>query len=339
MAPTYMNEPPKDRNNAGLSALGVAGIGVGGIIGAGYFLGSSLAIQQAGPSVVLAYLFGGFMMSQVLSAMLSISMNRPVEGSFRVHVEQMLGRFPGYILGWSVYVSGVLAISSEAVAAGIFIRYWLHGIPLPLLAISVLLAAVLTNLLNTRFFSYVETGMAFFKIIVLAPFIIVGGAFVLSERVRTIPEMTLQQEVLFPNGLTGLMQSMLIVIFTYSGISAVAMAAPKVRNRVHDIVKANIMVVVGVILLYTLSIWIVISTTRWRGINIEISPFVQAVDAFGLGQTAAVLNAAILVSTLSVMAASYYNSIRIAASLSYSHMAPPLLERRSGTHGLLKNIG
>lgn len=43
-------------------------------------------------------------MSQVLGAMTSISINRPVVGSFRVYTEQFLGEFTRYLLGWIIIV-------------------------------------------------------------------------------------------------------------------------------------------------------------------------------------------------------------------------------------------
>ncbi|HEY8891372.1 MAG TPA: hypothetical protein VIM70_14080 [Clostridium sp.] len=105
-----------------LNAYSLAGIG--GIIGSGFFLGSGIAIKEAGPSVVLALLFAGIIMSQVLGAMTSISINRPVTGSFRVYTEQFLGRFTGCLLGWIIYVSRILGTAAEAIAEVLFIIAW-----------------------------------------------------------------------------------------------------------------------------------------------------------------------------------------------------------------------
>lgn len=116
-----------------LNAYSLAGIGIGGIVGSGFFLGSGLAIKQAGPAIILAFLVGGFIMSQVLGAMTSISINRPVTGSFRVYTEQFLGKFMGYLLGWIIYISSILGIASEAVAGAVFLKYWFPRIPIALL--------------------------------------------------------------------------------------------------------------------------------------------------------------------------------------------------------------
>ena len=121
------------KSNKELNAYSLAGIGIGGIIGSGFFLGSGIAIKEAGPSVILAFLFGGIIMSQVLGAMTSISINRPVTGSFRVYTEQFLGKFTGYLLGWIIYVSGILGTATEAIAAAIFLKYWFPGLSVALL--------------------------------------------------------------------------------------------------------------------------------------------------------------------------------------------------------------
>jgi L-asparagine transporter-like permease len=257
-----------------LNGYSLIGIGAGGIIGAGFFLGSSLSIRQAGPSIVFAFLLCGFIMVQVFSATVSISMNRPVTGSFRVYAEEFLGGYVGFLLGWLFYISGILGISSEALAAGIFLKFWFPHIPQPVLALISLILVIFVNRLGIRFFGYVESVMAFVKIAVLVLFIAAGAYQLLTFG---IPAAT-DGGTLFPNGMGGFLQSMLIVIFTYSGIASVAMAASRTRDPKRDLRIANIGISFGIILLYTVSILILILLVRWDTVSTDVPPFVQALS-------------------------------------------------------------
>lgn len=50
-------------------------IGIGSIVGAGFFLGSGLAIQNAGPAVLLLYLYSGVTAFLVFSALAEMTAN------------------------------------------------------------------------------------------------------------------------------------------------------------------------------------------------------------------------------------------------------------------------
>jgi proline-specific permease ProY len=113
--------------------------------------------------------------------MTSISINRPVTGSFKVYAEQFMGKYTGFLLGWTVYVSNILGIGSEAIAAGIFLRYWMPQLSVPILAVAVIILVILINRLNTEKLSIVESGMAALKILALLFFICIGVQFVLSK--------------------------------------------------------------------------------------------------------------------------------------------------------------
>jgi len=231
-----------NKSNKQLNAYSLAGIGIGGIIGSGYFLGSGIAIKEAGPSIVLAFFLGGIIMSQVLGAMTSISINRPVTGSYRVYTEQFLGKFAGYLLGWTIYISGVLGTASEAIAAAVFLKYWFPNLSVALLAFCMVSLVILINMLQMKYFSYLESSMAVINILVLVAFLVIGITFLCSNGIQVKPFPFASIKNFFPNNISGLINSMLIVVFTYSGISTIAMATSDVKKPSVSIPKATVIV-------------------------------------------------------------------------------------------------
>ncbi len=308
----------------GLNAYSLAGIGIGGIIGAGFFLGSSIAINHAGPSVILAFLLGGIIMSQVLGAMTSISINRPVQGSFRVYTEEFLGKFTGYLLGWTIFVSGILSISSEAIAAGIFMRYWFNSIPFVVFTIIALIMVMGINGLGTKYFGIIESTMAMIKITCLIIFIILGVFFITQNWPTTNQNIFHSFNSFFPNKITGFFQSMLIVVFTFSGISTVAMATSEVKRPCYEIPKATVILTFGIVILYIVSMFVIVSIVKWNQINLTLSPFVQTFNKMGYGWASVLTNGIILIATISVMGGSYYGCMQILVSLSNAKEAPKL---------------
>ena len=309
-----------------LNAYSLAGIGIGGIIGAGFFLGSSLAINEAGPSVILAFLLGGVIMSQVLGAMTSISINRPVQGSFRVYTEQYLGNFMGFLLGWIIFTSGILSLGSEAIATGIFLKYWMPNISLSVFALISLIIVIGINRLGTKYFGYIESIMSVIKIVILIIFIVLG-VLVITQNGITIKQNPFSSFAsFFPNKISGFLQSMLIVIFTYGGISTVAMATSEVRKPCIEIPKATILMTLGIVSLYVISMFVIICTVDWNLINTDISPFVQSFNNIGYGWASTLINAVILISTFSVMIGTYYGCVQILTSLAEANKAPQILK-------------
>ncbi|MFT9078175.1 amino acid permease [Ethanoligenens sp.] len=312
-----------------LNAYSLAGLGISGIIGSGFFLGSAISIKQAGPSVILAFLLCGFLMSQVLGAMTSISINRPVTGSFKVYAEQFMGKYTGFLLGWSVYVSNIFGIGSEAIAAGIFLKYWLPQFSVSMLAVAVIIFVILLNRLNTEKFSIIESGMAALKILAILFFICIGAQFVLSRGITARPYPFASISAFFPNRITGFLQSMLIAVFTMSGVSTVAMATSKVRKPETDIPKATVMLILGVVVPYVVTIFLIISTVSWKSVNMSISPLVQAFKVMGFGWASSIINAAIFIAAFSVMLGTYFGSDQLLISLSNAKEAPQIFKHKT----------
>lgn len=313
----------------------LVGIGIGGIIGAGYFLGSGLGIHEAGPSIIFAYLLGGLIMMQVLGAMTSINVNRLAHGSFRVYTEQFLGSYFGFFLGWVVFTSGIFSISSEALAMAVFIKYWFSSIPIALAAIVFTIIVIIINAFNLKNLGRLEALMASLKIFILLLFIVIGIYFLLSKNKLPSSITSFRTHTIFPNGIPGFLQSMLIVIFSYSGISAVVMASTEVEKPKKSIHKATIYTALGVTLIYFLSMVILVNILPWTEISTDQSPFVQAFTTLGYSWASTAVNIVILIAAFSVMVATFYSCILMITSLAESKKAPKIFLKRT-VNGLYK---
>ncbi len=84
-------------------------ISIGGIIGAGLFVGSSAAIAATGPAVVLSYLLTGILILLVMRMIGEMAVAHPGQRAFTEFARIGLGRWAGFVTragstgtsGWS----------------------------------------------------------------------------------------------------------------------------------------------------------------------------------------------------------------------------------------------
>ncbi len=279
---TTRKEPPSR-----IGGWSLTGMGIGGIIGAGYFLGSGIAIRQAGPSVVLTYILGALIMAQVMGGLASMALAHPHVTAYRDYIAQYLGTYTGYMLGWAVLISGIVGLGSEAVATATYARYWVSW-PLMPLAIGFALLALATNLLGTRWIGRMEAGMSIIKVAALLGFVGVGILAVIghADVHHAWGPQLLGSSAVFPHGIGGMLAATLIVVFSYSGITTVAMATGRARHPALDIPRAAVATVVGVSGLYVAGMIILLMLIPWNAASVSQSPFSQALQALSMGWTA-----------------------------------------------------
>lgn len=315
-----------------LSAMNLFWIGIGGIIGSSFFLASGLPISYAGPGVVFSYLLGGLLTCQIAGALTSLSVNHPVSGSFKVYAEENLGPFMGFYVGWTFWIAVVLSIGSEAIAMSIFSKLWFPNAPVWLLTIVYSTIVIVLNSFGLKNFGKIETIMSFIKVLALVLFIIIGIAamFGVFHTAHPVGIKTLLSDGgLFPKGLRGLLQSMLIIIFSYAGIGVVAMASSEVQNPRRDIPKSMLLLLLVVVLLYMGSILTVLCLIPWNTVSTKQSPFISAIGLINIPFAASIMNAVVLVASFSVMTGSFFSAIMMLASLGNSHQAPAFVSKQS----------
>lgn len=99
-------------------------IGVGRIIGTGFFQASSIAIKMTGPSVIRAA-SATFIVFEILAKM---SAKDPQQGSFRTYAKNAYGRWAGFSSGWVFWCSEILIIGSQLKAISILSRFWFPNV-------------------------------------------------------------------------------------------------------------------------------------------------------------------------------------------------------------------
>lgn len=321
----------------GLTPWTLTFIGIGGIIGAGFFLGVGLPIQTAGPSVVWTFLLAGLITSQVVGAVTSVAVDEGPGKTFQAYSAKYIRPFAGFLQGWVYYLSSIITIASESVAMAVFTRMWWPRMPVLWLAALFAAAVIILNLAGVRNFGRIESLMTVLKIAALAGFIVVAALWMFSPRM-TYPAAGVTAGGWFPHGVGGALQAMLVVIFAYAGIGVFATAAASGRDP-KAVDQAALRTVLLVSALYILSVFLVLRVIPWSAASTSQSPFVQALAHMGLHTFAQLFNAVILVASFSVMAGAMYSASTILWGLAEAGWGPAWLMAGSPSAGSRRAIG
>lgn len=330
----------EDRPTGTLGVPELVFVSVGGIIGAGFFLGSGAPIHTAGPAVLLAYLLGGLVTAQVIGVLATLSVNDPEQGSFMTYARLYIGNYAGFLNGWSYYVASILTIASEAVAMSIFTKLWLPHIPSWCMASTYAIVILAINAFGVKNFGRVESFMSVVKIAALVGFVVYVGFWLANGSVLHASRAPVAGPGafvpgtggFFPKGASGVFKSMLIVIFAYGGIGVFATAAPQMRHP-KEIDRAAWLTVGILVFLYLASIGLLLLVVPWQYMGTAHSPFVVALASLGVPVLAQIFNAAILVAAFSVMAGAVFAANQILLGLGSQRNAPRFVTRtnRRGT--------
>src|SRR5215813_4600107 len=132
-----------------LKARHVAMITIGGIIGAGLFVGSSVAIAAAGPAILVSYALTGLLVLLIMRMLGEMAVDMPHVRSFTEFTRAALGNWAGFSVGWLYWYFWAVVIPVEAIAGAGIIQRWL---PLPMWEIGTTLMVLMTavNLMASR---------------------------------------------------------------------------------------------------------------------------------------------------------------------------------------------
>jgi gamma-aminobutyrate permease len=305
-------------------------IAIGGIIGAGLFVGSSAAIAAVGPAIIVSYLLAGLMILFVMRMLSEMAAAHPHLGSFTEFPRLGLGSWAGFMCGWLYWYFWVVVVAIEAIAGAQLLNLW---IKLPVWQIGLVLMLLLTivNLMSTRSYGEFEFWFASIKVGAIVVFIAVAGSWVLG--LAPAPDAGLGNLVAHggfaPFGPVAVLAGITTVIFSLCGAEIATIAAAESNESARTISRLTITIILRIVLFYVLSILLIVAIVPWREIQPGLSPFAAALDRIGIPYAATMMNLIVLTAVLSCLNSGVYVTSRVLFTLAANGDAPQSMVKLS----------
>ncbi|MGH3723758.1 MAG: amino acid permease [Mycobacterium sp.] len=298
-------------------------IAIGGVIGAGLFVGSGAIIQSAGPAAFLTYAITGVLIVMVMRMLGEMAVANPSTGSFADYSRRALGDWAGFSVGWLYWYFWVIVVGFEAVAGGKLIQDWLPHAPLWLVALLLMTAMTATNLFSVRSYGEFEYWFASVKVAAIVAFLLAGTCYVLGLWPNKQMDFSnLTRTGFMPHGPGAIFTGIVIVIFSMVGAEIATIAAAESKDPTKAISQATNSVIYRVAIFFVGSIFLIAVIVPWDSPAMGTSPYVTAFKTMGIPAADHIMRFVVLTAVLSCLNSAMYTASRMLFVLAGRREAP-----------------
>lgn len=289
----------------------VAMISIGGIIGAGLFVGSSSAIASIGPAVVVSYALAGLVVLIIMRMLSEMASATPGLGSFIEYIRLGLGDWAGFVSGWLYWYFWVVVVAIEAIAGAALLHEWID-LPVWQIGLALMLALTAVNLMSSRSYGEFEFWFSSIKVAAIVVFILIAGAYALGLTSPTGPTFSnlTAHDGFAPFGFVSILAGVTTVIFSLCGAEIVTIAAAESSESSRTMSRLTGTIIVRILLFYVLSVLLVVSIVPWTEIVAGSSPFAAALTRTNVPGAATIMNLIVLTAVLSCLNSGLYVTSR-----------------------------
>ncbi len=335
-----------------LGPLNLTMLGIGAIIGTGIFvLTGTVAAQNAGPAVVLSFVFAGVASIFAALCYAEFASLVPMAGSAYTYGYATLGEFFAWIIGWDLILEYALGAVTVSIGWSGYVVSLLNqlGIHIPpaltaargtlvtladgttVTAIfnlpAVFIIAVVSTLLvvGIKESANVNNIIVFVKVAVVLLFIFgAAHAIVAANWKPFIPENTTGEWGKY--GWSGVLQGGAIVFFAYIGFDAVSTAAQEAKNPRKDMPIGIIGSLLICTVLYILVSAIATGIVPYPDLDVP-DPIAVAADRAGLGWMALLIKIGAIAGLSSVILVMLLGQSRVFWTMSRDGLLPPFVNQ------------
>jgi AAT family amino acid transporter len=306
---------------------------LGGAIGVGLFLGSSVTIRLAGPGVIVSYLLSAIIALIVAYSVAEMAVVHPVAGSFGVYAKTYLNDWSGFAIRATYAFVQIIAIGAEVTAVAIYFGLWFPTVPSWVWVVAVSIGLVALNAMQVGNFAEFEFWFAIIKVLAIVLFILIGLGLILGIGPRAavgFSNLTAHGGFL-PHGWKGVWLAITLTLTSYMGVEIVGITAGEAERPETTIPRAMRTIALRLILFYVLAMTVMLAMTPWdqMGKGLTGSPFVQTFATAGIPYAAAIMNLVVITAALSSANTNLYLITRMLFSLSRGGYLPVALGRVS----------
>jgi amino acid transporter len=231
----------RKKRSEGLSTLTAIAFAVGTMIGAGVFVLSGLVVNIAGPGAIFSYLICAVLVSFSGLSYAALASIFPEDGGGYLYSEKMLGKYPGFLAGWIMYIAQPIVLSFVLMGFGIYLNLLLSiNVDVRIFAGAALILITAINIRGIAEAGKFELGVVITKVLILIAFFIFG---IVSLQPSSFSPF-------LPNGIGGVFSGITMVFFAYMGFQVITMMAGEVKQSSKEVPTAMLASIVIVAVIY-----------------------------------------------------------------------------------------
>ena len=307
-----------------LKARHISMIAIGGIIGAGLFVGSSTTISQVGPAAAASYGLAGLIILFVMRMISEMAATIPGVQTFPDFARRGLGHWAGFLSGWLYWYFWVVVVAIEAIAGAKIVGLWLPDLPVWVIGVGLMAVLTFVNLLSAKSYGEFEFWFSLIKVVAIVAFILIAAAWIGGLGAAQAPGLAnlTAHGGFMPAGWGAVLAAVASTIFALCGAEIATIAAAESAEPGRAVSRLALSVTVRIVIFYVLSILMIVAVVPWTQVEPGLSPFATALARMAIPGGETIMNAVVLVAVLSCLNSGLYVTSRTLFGLARHGDAP-----------------
>ncbi|WP_293033318.1 amino acid permease [Natronococcus sp.] len=251
-----------------LGLFAVIAISMGAMIGSGIFILPGIAMAEAGPAVILAFVIAAILVVPAALSIAELGTAMPEAGGDYVFIERGMGPAVGTIAGLGTWLMLMLK-GALALVGGMFYLEAVMTLPsIEAVAVTFALVLIAVNLIGVKQTGGLQLVMVVVMLLILSVF--VAGSIIRVDGANYDP--------FFTEGTSGVFTATATVLVSYAGVTKVAAVAEEIENPGRNLPLGLLASLVATSILYALLVFVLVGVIEGEVLAGEEAPMAEAVD-------------------------------------------------------------